>query len=63
MPDKGLGRPAAIAGIVITALMIEGTIPVEADDAWLWVLLALFAVCLIVPGGRNLGRRRIGAPD
>ncbi|HEU4758907.1 MAG TPA: hypothetical protein VFT91_02885 [Dehalococcoidia bacterium] len=43
----GLGRSAALAGLIIVALMIAGTIPVEADDAWLWALLALFAVSLV----------------
>jgi nitric oxide reductase large subunit len=47
-----IGRAAAIAGIVITALMIEGTIPVAADDAWLWSLLALFVVGLFPRRGR-----------
>jgi 1,4-dihydroxy-2-naphthoate octaprenyltransferase len=42
----GQGRAAAVAGIVIMALMIEGTIDVVVDDAWLWGLLALFIVCL-----------------
>ena len=42
----GQGRAAAIAGIIIMALMIEGAIAVVIDDAWLWGLLALFIVCL-----------------
>lgn len=50
-----LGRAAAIAGVVITALMIAGTIPVTVDDAWLWSLLALFAVGLV--SRRRRGRR------
>ncbi len=50
----GQGRAATIAGIIIMALMIEGTIAVVIDDAWLWGLLALFIVCLF-SGGR--GRR------
>jgi hypothetical protein len=52
---------AAVAGIVIVALMIEGTIPVVVDDAWLWSLLALFSVCLLVGRGeaaRGSGGRR-----
>ncbi len=53
----GQGRAAAIAGIVIMALMIEGTIAVVIDDAWLWGLLALFIVCLF--SGRR-GRRPWG---
>ena len=51
-----VGRAAAIAGIVIVALMIGGTIPVAVDDAWLWGLLSLFAVNLLVGRGRR-GRR------
>lgn len=51
-----LRTAAAIAGIVIVALMIAGEIAVTVDDAWLWSLLALFAVCLIA-GGRRRGRR------
>ncbi len=50
----GQGRAAAIAGIIIMALMIEGTIAVVIDDAWLWGLLTLFIVCLF-SGSR--GRR------
>ncbi len=50
----GQGRAAAIAGIIIMALMIEGAIAVVIDDAWLWGLLALFIVCLF-SGSR--GRR------
>ena len=42
----GQGRAAAIAGIIIMALMIEGAIAVVIDDAWLWGLLSLFIVCL-----------------
>jgi hypothetical protein len=29
--------------------MIAGTIPVKIDDAWLWSLLALFAVTIFLP--------------
>jgi hypothetical protein len=48
------GRAAAIAGVVIMALMIEGTISVVIDDAWLWVLLGLFVACLLArPRGRR----------
>ncbi len=50
-----LGRLAAIAGIVITALMIAGTIPVSVDDAWLWSLLSLFVVSFF--SSRRRGRR------
>ncbi len=42
-----LWRAAAIAGIVITALMIAGTISASVDDAWLWSLLSLYVVCLL----------------
>jgi len=51
---------AAVAGIVIVALMLEGTIPVVVDDAWLWSLIALFAVCLLVGRGEVMrsGRKR-----
>ena len=42
-----MGRAAATAGLIIVALMIAGTIPVEIDDAWLWALLALFAIATV----------------
>ncbi|MDP2674887.1 MAG: hypothetical protein Q8Q00_08275 [Dehalococcoidia bacterium] len=45
-----MGRAAATAGVIIVALMIAGTIPVEIDDAWLWALLALFAIAMVMPG-------------
>ena len=47
---RELGRPAALAGLIIVALMIAGTIPVEVDDAWLWALVALFAVAIVSAG-------------
>ena len=47
---RGLGGSAALAGLIIVALMIAGTIPVEIDDAWLWSLLALFATAMVMPG-------------
>jgi hypothetical protein len=53
-----MGRAAAIAGAVIVALMLAGTILVEIDDAWLWSLLALFLVAATAPG-RGIPRRRI----
>ncbi len=53
---RELGRPAALAGLIIVALMIADTIPVEVDDAWLWALLALFAVA-IMSAGPNRPRR------
>ena len=45
-----MGRVAVTAGLIIVALMIAGTIPVEIDDAWLWALLALFAIAMVSPG-------------
>ena len=45
-----MGRAAATAGVIIVALLIAGTIPVEIDDAWLWALLALFAVAMVMSG-------------
>ena len=50
-----LGRLAAIAGIVVVALMIAGTIEVTIDDAWLWGLLSLFAVSFMA--SRRKGQR------
>ncbi len=47
----GLSMSAAIAGIVIVALMIAGTIPVVIDDAWLWGLLVLFIVVFLGSAG------------
>ena len=44
-----MGRAADTAGVIIVALMIAGTIPVEIDDAWLWSLLALFAIAMVMP--------------
>lgn len=58
-----ISSAAAIAGIVIVALMLEGTIPVTVDDAWLWSLIALFSVSLFVGRGeveRVRGQRRHG---
>jgi hypothetical protein len=52
---SSLSSAAAMAGVVIVALMIAGTISVTIDDAWLWSLLALFSVCL-VSGGRHAVR-------
>ena len=44
-PNKArIGVAPAIAGAVIVALMIAGTIPVVIDDAWLWAVLVLFLV-------------------
>lgn len=54
----GLGRAAAVAGLIIVALMIAGTIPVEIDDAWLWSLLALFALAMVAGGPAGPPRRR-----
>ena len=46
-----------IDAIIIVALMIAGTIPVEIDDAWLWALLALYAAAMVMPGhGRPWNR-------
>ena len=45
-----VGRAAPITGIIIVALMIEGTIPIAVDDAWLWALLSLFSLCLLQRG-------------
>jgi len=45
-----MGRAAGLAGVIIVALMIAGAIPVEIDDAWLWALLALYAVAMVMPG-------------
>jgi hypothetical protein len=54
----GLGVPAALTGVIIVSLMIAGTIDVEIDDAWLWALLALFAVAMVAGGAsRGTGRR------
>ncbi len=47
---RSMARSAALAGLIIVALMIAGTIPVEIDDAWLWVLLALFAIAMVFSG-------------
>ena len=52
-----MGRAAATAGLIIVALMIAGTIPVEIDDAWLWSLLALFAVAMVMSGNGRPWRR------
>jgi hypothetical protein len=52
-----MGRAAATAGVIIVALMIAGTIPVAIDDAWLWALLALFALSMVMSGnGRSWHR-------
>ena len=47
----GVSVAPAIAGIIIVALMIAGTIPVIIDDAWLWSLLALFVVSFLGSAG------------
>ena len=52
-----MGRAAGLAGVIIVALMIAGTIPVEIDDAWLWALLALFAVSMVSAAPRRPSRR------
>ncbi len=52
-----MGRGAGLAGLIIVALMIAGTIPVEIDDAWLWSLLALFAVTIFLPSKPPRPRR------
>ena len=44
-----MGRAAGIAGMVIVALMLAGTIPLKIDDAWLWSLLVLFLVTVAAP--------------
>ena len=54
---RGLVGPAALAGVIIVSLMIAGTIDVEIDDAWLWVLLALFAVAMVSGAPRGPSRR------
>jgi len=51
----GAGVAPAIAGIVIVALMIAGTIPVTIDDAWLWGLLVLFVVLFMTSAGGSRG--------
>ena len=56
-----MGRAAGLAGVVIVALMLAGTIDVKIDDAWLWSLLTLFLVTVVAPGhtpghGRRTGR-------
>lgn len=45
-----MGRAAGLAGVIIVALMLAGTIDVKVDDAWLWSLLALFVVATVAPG-------------
>jgi hypothetical protein len=52
-----MGRAAGIAGVIIVALMLVGTIPVGIDNAWLWSLLALFLVTAVAPGGVPPRRR------
>ncbi|MGQ9573288.1 MAG: hypothetical protein ACUVV3_08940 [Dehalococcoidia bacterium] len=54
-----MGKAAGIAGVIIVALMLVGTIPVDIDDAWLWSLLALFLVTVVGPG-RSLPSRPKG---
>jgi len=56
-----MDRAAGLAGVVIVALMLAGTIDVKIDDAWLWSLLALFLVTVVAPGYTpGYGRRRAG---
>ena len=52
-----MGRAARLAGVIIVALMLAGTIPLETDDTWLWSLLALFLVATAAPGRLHPGRR------
>jgi ABC-type multidrug transport system permease subunit len=47
----GVSVAPAIAGIIIVALMIAGTIPVIINDAWLWGLLVLFIVSFLGAAG------------
>ena len=55
-PNKArIGVAPAIAGAVIVALMIAGTIPVIIDDAWLWALLVLFLVLFLERAGGSHG--------
>jgi len=51
----GVGAAPAVAGAVIVALMIAGTIPVAIDDAWLWALLVLFLVLFLERAGGSHG--------
>lgn len=55
---RGLVGPAALTGVILVSLMIAGTIDVVIDDAWLWVLLALFAVSLVGAGAHRGGPGR-----
>ncbi len=50
-----VGVAPAVAGAVIVALMIAGTIPVIIDDAWLWALLVLFLVLFLERAGGSHG--------
>jgi hypothetical protein len=50
-----VGVAPAVAGTVIVALMIAGTIPVTIDDAWLWALLVLFLVLFLERAGGSHG--------
>jgi len=50
-----VGVAPAVAGAVIVALMLAGTIPVTIDDAWLWALLVLFLVLFLERAGGSHG--------
>ena len=50
-----VGVAPAVAGAVIVALMLAGTIPVAIDDAWLWALLVLFLVLFLERAGGSHG--------
>jgi len=58
-----MGRAAGLAGVVIVALMLAGTIDVKVDDAWLWSLLALFLVTIVAPDPTRRRFRRRGRTD
>ena len=50
-----MSKPAGLAGVVITALMIAGTI--DVSTGWLWGLLALFAIAMVGPTASARPRR------
>ena len=58
-----MGRAAGLAGVVIVALMLAGTIDVKIDDAWLWSLLALFLVTMVAPDRTPRRFRRKTGPE